>query len=83
MKHFRLKLAVSLMSLTSVLAPATWSRTADRQVIRLDAGWTFQREGAAAESWKPVTIPSVMQEQEGNDFHGVGIYRSADAENCD
>jgi Glycosyl hydrolases family 2, sugar binding domain/Glycosyl hydrolases family 2 len=75
MKHLRVGLDVLLMLLASFFLPATQMRAADRQVIRIDTGWKFQREGAAAGQWKPVTVPSSMQEHEGNDFHGVGIYR--------
>jgi beta-galactosidase len=44
-------------------------------VILIDARWTFHREGAAAGQWRPVTVPSSVQDYEGNDFHGVGTYR--------
>ena len=75
MKHLRIELVVSLFSLVSVVVPTTQTHAADRQVIRIDTGWKFQREGATAGPWKSVTVPSSMQEHEGNDFHGVGIYR--------
>jgi hypothetical protein len=46
-----------------------------RHALSLDGSWQFQREGAPANQWKTVQVPSTFQEHEGNDFHGVGWYR--------
>jgi hypothetical protein len=55
--------------------PGTESIASDRREIRLENGWTFRRDGTPDNHWKPIAVPATMQEHEGNDFHGVGIYR--------
>jgi len=46
-----------------------------RQQISLDGNWLFQRDGATADQWKTVRVPSSFQSHEGTDWHGVGWYR--------
>lgn len=48
--------------------------SAVRREVAHDGAWEFRRDGSAGE-WKPVRLPSVFQEHEGNDWHGVGWYR--------
>ena len=50
MKHLGVGLVVSLLSLASLLVPETQTIAADRQVIRIDNGWKFQREGPRSDS---------------------------------
>src|SRR5206468_1413010 len=44
-----------------------------RTMISLNGTWQFRRDGS--EAWKDVTVPSVFQDHEGTDFHGVGWYQ--------
>ncbi|MBP7053550.1 MAG: hypothetical protein KBE65_21275 [Phycisphaerae bacterium] len=46
-----------------------------RQVISLSGAWLFQRDGAPANQWKTVTVPSSFEQHEGIEFDGVGWYR--------
>ena len=69
------ELAISLASLALISIFASQSLGFDRREIRLDNGWLFRRDGSPDNRWKPVAVPSTMQEHEGSDFHGVGIYR--------
>ena len=46
-----------------------------RRQIPLDGDWRFQRDGAPADQWKTVRVPSSFQSHEGNDWHGIGWYR--------
>ncbi len=46
-----------------------------RETISLNGPWEFQRDGAAADNWKTVQVPSSFQSHEGTNFHGVGWYR--------
>lgn len=48
-----------------------------RTSVSLDGPWLFQRDGAPANEWKTVTVPSSFQSHEGTNFHGVGWYRKA------
>jgi hypothetical protein len=48
---------------------------AARQTISLDGDWLFQRDGAKADDWKTVKIPSSFEQHEGIEFNGVGRYR--------
>jgi hypothetical protein len=42
----------------------------------LSGAWEFRRDGTKENEWKSVTVPSIFQEHEGNDWHGVGWYRT-------
>jgi hypothetical protein len=46
-----------------------------RRQISLDGDWLFQRDGAPADQWKTVTVPSTFQSHEGTDWHGIGWNR--------
>jgi hypothetical protein len=46
-----------------------------RQQISLNGNWLFQREGAPADQWKTVHVPSSFQSHEGTNWHGIGWYR--------
>jgi len=48
---------------------------APRTSRSLNGPWQFQREGAAADDWKEVRVPSSFEMHEGTDFDGVGVYR--------
>ena len=48
-----------------------------RQTISLNSDWLFQRDGAKADGWKTVRVPSSFQQHEGTAFHGVGWYRKS------
>lgn len=48
---------------------------ATRTSTSLNGSWSFQRDGAASNEWKQVTVPSSFQSHEGTNFHGVGWYR--------
>jgi Glycosyl hydrolases family 2, sugar binding domain/Glycosyl hydrolases family 2 len=48
---------------------------AGRQQISLNGDWLFQRNGAPAEQWKTVRVPSSFQSHEGIEWHGIGWYR--------
>jgi hypothetical protein len=74
MPDWRTQRAVAL-TFACVLMLSKESPGFDRREIQLDKGWTFQRGGIPTGNWKQIAIPSSMQEHEGNDFHGVGIYR--------
>ena len=54
-------------ALRAVPAPAP-----SRQTISLNGDWLFQREGAKADDWKTVQVPSSFEQHEGIAFHGVG-----------
>jgi len=46
-----------------------------RQQIPLDGDWLFQRNGALADQWQTVRVPSSFQSHEGIEWHGIGWYR--------
>jgi hypothetical protein len=46
-----------------------------RQRISLGGDWLFQRDGAPADQWKKVWVPSSFQSHEGTTWHGIGWYR--------
>ena len=46
-----------------------------RERISLDGDWFFQRNGAPADQWKSVRVPSSFQSHEGTNWHGIGWYR--------
>ncbi len=46
-----------------------------RQKISLNGDWLFQRDGAASNDWKKVTVPSCFQDHEGTNWHGIGWYK--------
>lgn len=48
-----------------------------RTTATLDGQWDFRRDGGAGDAWKSVPVPSVFQEHEGQDWHGVGWYRKS------
>ena len=50
-------------------------RESGRSERSLNGQWEFRRDGVPDNAWKPVAVPSVFQEHEGNDWHGVGWYR--------
>ncbi|MCX6924167.1 MAG: hypothetical protein NT154_13295, partial [Verrucomicrobia bacterium] len=51
--------------------------TPARQNISLDGDWVFQRDGAKADDWKTVQVPSSFEQHEGVTFDGVGLYRKS------
>jgi hypothetical protein len=57
--------------------PAAPAPTSARQTISLNGDWLFQREGAKADDWKTVTVPSSFEQHEGVAFNGVGWYRKS------
>ena len=57
---------------TALLAAESSS---SRQQMSLDGDWLFQRDGAPADQWKTVRVPSSFQSHEGTDWHGIGWYR--------
>jgi hypothetical protein len=65
--------------LSGICAPSGWGAepppTAAREIISLNGDWLFQRDGAQADDWKTVTVPSSFEQHEGADFNGVGWYR--------
>ncbi|HEX2972603.1 MAG TPA: hypothetical protein VHP11_09735, partial [Tepidisphaeraceae bacterium] len=65
-----LPLVLATASLGVEKAPGT-----SRQSISLNGEWLFQREGAKADEWKMVKVPSSFEQHEGIEFNGVGIYR--------
>lgn len=66
---------VSLLVAAVSVSAAERSAAPARQTIPLNGEWSFQREGAPADEWKTVQVPSSFQSHEGTNFHGVGIYR--------
>ncbi len=46
-----------------------------RSALSLNGEWQFRQDSAKTNDWKTVQVPSVFQDHEGNDFHGVGWYR--------
>ncbi len=46
-----------------------------RQTISLNGDWLFQRDGAKADDWKRVQVPSSFEQHEGPEFNGIGWYR--------
>jgi hypothetical protein len=41
-----------------------------RLQVSLDGDWLFHRDGAPADQWKAVQVPSSFQSHEGTDWHG-------------
>jgi len=72
-------LSVKSIVLCGVLCLVLPSRIAVGETSRtgrsLNGPWQFQREGAAADDWKTVQVPSSFEMHEGTDFDGVGVYR--------
>ncbi len=78
MKLFCLGAAVVLSFLPSSPAVGAEPPSASaRQILSLDGDWLFQRDGAKAEDWKTVPVPSSFEQHEGPEFDGVGWYRRA------
>jgi len=72
----------TLLTLTATaLCAACLSATLDaadaasRTTISLNGDWLFQRDGAKADDWKTVPVPSSFEQHEGIAFNGVGWYR--------
>ena len=61
-------------TVVSAVPPGTASTPA-RQIISLNGDWLFQRDGAKADDWKTVPVPSSFEQHEGVTFNGVGWYR--------
>ncbi len=57
--------------------PAAPALNLSRQTISLNGDWLFQREGAQADNWKVVSVPSSFEQHEGIAFNGVGYYRKS------
>lgn len=65
---------VSISLLLAVANTVAAEAPVARREIVLDGLWEFRRDDQPT-GWKPVRIPGVFQEHEGNDWHGVGWYR--------
>ncbi len=48
---------------------------APRTRIPLNGDWLFQTNGAPADQWKIVRVPSEWETHEGTNFNGIGWYR--------
>jgi hypothetical protein len=70
-----LAVALSPWALASFSPGAEPAAEAPRQTISLNGTWLFQRDGAKADEWKSVPVPSSFEQHEGAEFHGVGWYR--------
>lgn len=74
-----LALGLALFALATSFAPANAKpaglAAGDRLVTSLNGPWEFQTNGAPADSWKTVTVPSDFESHEGTNFNGVGWYR--------
>jgi hypothetical protein len=68
---------IVLGAMTSAALRATPAPTSSRQNSSLNGDWLFQREGAKADDWKTVRVPSSFDQHEGIAFHGVGWYRKS------
>ena len=70
MIKFILLTAAMFWGASAAAAPA-------RQTISLNGDWLFQRDGAKADDWKTVPVPSSFEQHEGIAFDGVGWYRKS------
>src|SRR5262245_29673387 len=70
-----------ILTLSLLLAAANTAGAHDSPAARLESSlngdWEFRRDRSPENAWKTVAIPSVFQDHEGNDWHGVGWYRKA------
>lgn len=46
-----------------------------RLIRPIDAGWQFRKDGEPESAWRPVAVPSSLEEAAGTSFDGVGWYR--------
>jgi hypothetical protein len=69
----RLPFAIPVLFVLAFLPTPLWAES--RAAVSLNGTWQFQRDGAAADAWKSVRVPSTFQDHEGTAFHGVGWYR--------
>jgi hypothetical protein len=60
---------------TLSLSGASPGPAASRRWFSLAGDWQFQTNGAPADQWKTVPVPSTFEEHEGLGFDGVGWYR--------
>lgn len=72
--YARIWLLLVLLRL-SATASATTVPLGVRWEGRLDGEWWFQTNGAPANDWKRVRVPSNFEAHEGTNFNGVGWYR--------
>ena len=79
MKHTAVLLVAAIVwgSTTSPVLHAEAAAVPARQTISLDGDWLFQRDGAKADDWKTVPVPSSFEQHEGVTFDGVGWYRKS------
>src|SRR5262245_10457284 len=70
-----------ILTLRILLAAANTVGADDSPAARLESSlngaWEFCSDRTPENAWKTVTIPSVFQDHEGNDWHGVGWYRKS------
>lgn len=69
------RLPILTLSMLLVAANTVAANDSTRRETSLNVQWQFRRDGAAEDAWKNVTVPSVFQEHEGYEWHGVGWYR--------
>ena len=70
-----LSVAALPLALTPFAFSAAPTAPPARQTISLNGDWLFQRDGAKAEEWKSVPVPSSFEQHEGAEFNGAGWYR--------
>ncbi len=66
--------ALGLLLVTPVAAAPSLRIRAERT---LSGDWWFQTNGAPANQWKRVRVPSYFEAHEGTNFNGIGWYRCA------
>ena len=76
-KLVHLAAAVVLGAMAPLALRAAPAAASPRQIIPLSGDWLFQREGAKADDWKSVPVPSSFEQHEGIAFDGVGWYRKS------
>lgn len=76
-KLLYLTAAVALGAMTPLALRAAPAAASPRQTSSLNGDWLFQREGAKADDWKIVPVPSSFEQHEGIAFNGVGWYRKS------